>query len=78
CPAPQIQNGRVSVPKYSFTYKDTVSFKCKKGFTLRGHRTSQCQADRTWDPPIPVCEQGKWQHSDLLASQIPSQLLLPT
>ncbi|XP_053943634.1 complement receptor type 2 isoform X3 [Cuculus canorus] len=57
CPAPQIQNGRISVLKYRYTYKDTVSFKCHEGFTLRGHRTTWCQADKTWDPPIPTCEQ---------------------
>ncbi|XP_030329409.1 complement receptor type 2-like isoform X3 [Strigops habroptila] len=38
-------------------YKDTVSFKCHKGFTLRGNHTAQCQADKTWDPPVPACEQ---------------------
>ncbi|XP_065554659.1 complement receptor type 2-like isoform X2 [Lathamus discolor] len=57
CPAPNIQNGRVSVLKYHYTYKDTVSFKCHEGFTLRGNHTAQCQADKTWDPPVPVCEQ---------------------
>ncbi|NXJ88703.1 CR2 protein, partial [Corythaixoides concolor] len=70
CPVPQIRNGRVSVPKYLYTYKDTVRFKCRKGFTLRGHHRAQCQADKTWDPPVPVCEQGECQHSDLLALQI--------
>ncbi|XP_074019626.1 complement receptor type 1 [Numenius arquata] len=57
CPAPQIQNGSVFVLKYRYTYKDVVGFKCHQGFTLRGHSTSQCQANRTWDPPVPVCEQ---------------------
>ncbi|XP_042655840.1 complement receptor type 1 isoform X2 [Tyto alba] len=56
CPVPQIQNGKVSVLKYRYTYKDTVSFKCHKGFTLRGPHTAQCQADNSWDPPVPVCE----------------------
>ncbi|XP_065505748.1 complement receptor type 1 [Caloenas nicobarica] len=56
CPAPQIQNGRVSGLKYHYTYNDTVRFKCRKGFTLRGHRTARCQADKTWHPPVPVCE----------------------
>ncbi|NWH67297.1 CR2 protein, partial [Geococcyx californianus] len=71
CPAPQIQNGRVSFLKYRYIYKDTVSFKCHEGFTLRGHRTAQCQANKTWDPPLPVCERGKSQHPDLSALQIP-------
>uniref|UniRef100_A0A672V7M4 Sushi domain-containing protein n=1 Tax=Strigops habroptila TaxID=2489341 RepID=A0A672V7M4_STRHB len=59
CAVPQIQNGEVSVLKYRYMYKDTVSFKCHKGFTLRGNHTAQCQADKTWDPPVPACEQGK-------------------
>ncbi|XP_064894761.1 complement receptor type 1 isoform X4 [Columba livia] len=68
CPVPRIQNGRVSVLKYRYTYNDTVSFKCRKGFTLRGHRTARCQADKTWDPPVPVCEQDgmaeRYHHPD--------------
>ncbi|XP_059723558.1 complement receptor type 2 isoform X2 [Haemorhous mexicanus] len=57
CPAPQVQNGRVAVPKPRYTYGDSVTFKCRRGFTLRGHPTSQCQGDRRWHPPVPVCEQ---------------------
>uniref|UniRef100_A0A8B9BW11 Complement C3b/C4b receptor 1 (Knops blood group) n=1 Tax=Anser brachyrhynchus TaxID=132585 RepID=A0A8B9BW11_9AVES len=56
CPAPQIQNGRISVNKNRYRYKDTVSFTCHEGFTLRGHHTAQCTADRRWHPPVPVCE----------------------
>ncbi|NWW93634.1 CR2 protein, partial [Rhynochetos jubatus] len=77
CPVPQIQNGRVTVLKYRYTYKDTVSFKCHEGFTLRGHHTARCQANKTWDPPVPACEKGKCQHSDLLAFRIPPRLLPP-
>ncbi|OPJ89087.1 complement receptor type 1 isoform A [Patagioenas fasciata monilis] len=64
CPVPRIQSGRITVLKYRYTYNDTVSFKCRKGFTLRGHRTARCQADKTWDPPVPICEQesGAWSH----------------
>ncbi|XP_064354066.1 complement receptor type 1 isoform X2 [Dromaius novaehollandiae] len=58
CPVPKIQNGRISIRKNRYTYEDTVSFKCHEGFTLRGHHTVQCRADRTWDPPVPVCEWG--------------------
>ncbi|NWU62833.1 CR2 protein, partial [Pterocles burchelli] len=72
CPVPQIQNGRVSVVKHRYTYKDTVSFTCREGFTLRGNRTAQCQADRTWDPPVPVCEQGECPHPDPLADSSPT------
>ncbi|NWT74938.1 CR2 protein, partial [Prunella himalayana] len=70
CPAPQIQNGRVAVPKPRYTYRDSVTFKCHRGFTLRGHPTSQCQGDRRWHPPLPVCEQGKNQLLALLGLHI--------
>ncbi|NWY64023.1 C4BPA protein, partial [Erithacus rubecula] len=70
CPVPQIQNGRVAVPKPPYTYRDSVTFKCRRGFTLRGHPVSQCQGDRSWHPPPPVCEQGKEQLSALLGLHI--------
>ncbi|NXM18601.1 CR2 protein, partial [Ploceus nigricollis] len=71
CPAPQIQNGRVAVPKLRYTYRDSVTFKCRRGFTLRGHPTSHCQGDRRWHPPVPVCEQGKNQLLALSGLHIP-------
>ncbi|NWT11798.1 CR2 protein, partial [Vireo altiloquus] len=72
CPVPQIQNGRVTAPKPSYTYGDSVTFRCRRGFTLRGSRTSQCRGDSSWHPPVPVCEQGKEQHLGL-----PGFLLAP-
>lgn len=65
---PQIQNGRVSIPKQRYRYKDTVSFQCHEGFVLKGHPTAQCKADKTWDPPVPVCEQGEWHCRILLVA----------
>ncbi|NWH67294.1 CR2 protein, partial [Geococcyx californianus] len=66
CPVPQIPNGRiVSSPKAAYTHKDTVTFECEPGHILRGHRVVQCQLNNTWEPPVPVCEQGKCSHSAL-------------
>uniref|UniRef100_A0A8C3P8F1 Sushi domain-containing protein n=1 Tax=Chrysemys picta bellii TaxID=8478 RepID=A0A8C3P8F1_CHRPI len=66
CPAPQIQNGRrVSGDRHVYSYKDSVTFECDPGYTMKGHSLSQCQTDDTWDPPLPVCEPGKCQNSDL-------------
>ncbi|XP_039391795.1 complement receptor type 2-like isoform X2 [Mauremys reevesii] len=57
CPVPQIQNGRrVSGDRHVYSYKDSVTFECNPGYTMKGHSLSQCQADDTWDPPLPVCE----------------------
>ncbi|XP_029769682.1 complement receptor type 2 [Terrapene carolina triunguis] len=66
CPAPQIQNGRrVSGDRHVYWYKDSVTFECDPGYTMKGHSLSQCQTDDTWDPPLPICEPGKCQNSDL-------------
>ncbi|NXJ11508.1 CR2 protein, partial [Odontophorus gujanensis] len=60
CPAPQIQNGRiVPAPRSTYAHKDTVTFECEPGYTIRGPRVVQCQQNNTWHPPAPVCEQGK-------------------
>uniref|UniRef100_A0A674JWJ9 Sushi domain-containing protein n=1 Tax=Terrapene triunguis TaxID=2587831 RepID=A0A674JWJ9_9SAUR len=60
CIAPEIQHGR-KVAGHGPVYRprDTVRFECDPGYTLNGSRQIQCQDDRTWDPPVPVCIQGK-------------------
>uniref|UniRef100_A0A8C3HU19 Sushi domain-containing protein n=1 Tax=Chrysemys picta bellii TaxID=8478 RepID=A0A8C3HU19_CHRPI len=71
CPAPQIRNGRrVSGDRRVYSYKDSVTFECNPGYTMKGHSLSQCQTDDTWDPPLPVCEPGKCQNSDLFVLYI--------
>ncbi|NXL87305.1 CR2 protein, partial [Alectura lathami] len=60
CPAPQIQNGRiVPAPRSSYAPKDTITFECEPGYVIRGPSVVQCQLNNTWQPPVPVCEQGK-------------------
>uniref|UniRef100_A0A8C3MRK8 Uncharacterized protein n=1 Tax=Geospiza parvula TaxID=87175 RepID=A0A8C3MRK8_GEOPR len=50
------RNGRVVVLT-DLLFGSTVSYTCDEGgFTLRGHPMSQCQGDRRWHPPVPVCE----------------------
>uniref|UniRef100_A0A8C5JP90 Sushi domain-containing protein n=1 Tax=Junco hyemalis TaxID=40217 RepID=A0A8C5JP90_JUNHY len=58
CPAPQIQNGRVAVPKPRYTYGDSVTFKCHRGFTLRA--SIYCTASGAWSHPPPVCQGAFW------------------
>ncbi|NXQ94225.1 CR2 protein, partial [Sagittarius serpentarius] len=60
CPFPRVQYGkRVSVARYFYRTGDTVSFACNTGYALHGSRTSTCQADFRWNPPLPVCKKGK-------------------
>ncbi|NWV23168.1 CR2 protein, partial [Origma solitaria] len=59
CPVPQIRNGRIVAPRSAYAHRDTVTFECDPGYAIRGHRQVQCQPNNTWEPPVPVCEQGK-------------------
>ncbi|NWS47003.1 CR2 protein, partial [Probosciger aterrimus] len=63
CPVPWVQNGRIVSPRAVYTHKDTVAFECEPGYIIRGHRVVQCQLNSTWQPPVPVCEQGKCSNS---------------
>ncbi|NXQ22278.1 CR2 protein, partial [Peucedramus taeniatus] len=59
CPVPQIQHGRIVAARSAYAHRDTVTFECDPGYAIRGHREIQCQPNNTWEPPVPVCEQGK-------------------
>ncbi|XP_063096339.1 complement receptor type 2 [Cavia porcellus] len=57
CSAPHVANGyKISGKEAPFSYNDSVTFKCKNGFILKGSGRIRCKADSTWDPEIPVCE----------------------
>ncbi|XP_051004130.1 complement receptor type 2 [Acomys russatus] len=59
CPVPEIENGDVEPGlKHSFFLNDTVMFKCKPGFTMKGSSIVSCQPNNTWNPPLPTCFRG--------------------
>ncbi|XP_028615863.1 complement receptor type 2 isoform X3 [Grammomys surdaster] len=59
CPFPKIENGYVeSGFKRSFSLNDTVIFKCKSGFTMKGSSIVWCQPNSKWSPPLPTCFRG--------------------
>ncbi|XP_048665437.1 complement receptor type 2 isoform X7 [Marmota marmota marmota] len=59
CPFPEIENGIVeSGFKRSFFLNDTVMFKCKPGFTMKGNNMVWCQLNSKWNPPLPTCFRG--------------------
>ncbi|XP_067387548.1 complement receptor type 1-like [Emydura macquarii macquarii] len=55
CPKPEITNGRMTTQIRAFTHGVAVGFSCKAGYLLHGSNESQCQADNTWNPPVPSC-----------------------
>ncbi|XP_065447086.1 complement receptor type 2-like [Chrysemys picta bellii] len=59
CIAPEIQHGRkVAGRGPVYRPRDIVRFECDPGYTLNGSHQIQCQDDRTWAPPVPVCIQA--------------------
>ncbi|KAF7253690.1 Complement decay-accelerating factor [Varanus komodoensis] len=61
CSSPEIANGKiVAGASDTYAYNQKVVFDCKDGYRLVGSRESHCQADGTWDPPLPICERGKY------------------
>lgn len=59
CPFPLLQNGRqIAGFEKKFSYEATVTFECEEGFYMRGRDTVVCNANSTWEPPIPICIKG--------------------
>ncbi|XP_074178076.1 complement receptor type 2 isoform X2 [Rhinolophus sinicus] len=59
CPIPEVENGIMeSGFKHYFSLNDTVMFKCKPGFTMKGNNIVWCQPNSTWNPPLPKCFKG--------------------
>ncbi|NWY52531.1 CR1 protein, partial [Chionis minor] len=58
CENPGVENGKkLSGFSTEHSYKNTVTFECNPGYVLRGSRVVTCEADSTWKPPLPICEQ---------------------
>ncbi|XP_063155898.1 complement receptor type 1-like [Candoia aspera] len=56
CRRPNIQDGRVEdVFQASYSYNSRISFRCNSGYTLVGAAFVKCDADSTWNPPVPSC-----------------------
>ncbi|XP_023496558.2 complement receptor type 2-like isoform X1 [Equus przewalskii] len=59
CPVPEVENGIMeSGFRRSFSLNDTVMFKCKPGFTMKGSNIVWCQPNSKWNPPLPKCFKG--------------------
>ncbi|KAM9520376.1 complement component receptor 1-like protein isoform 1-T1 [Guaruba guarouba] len=57
CENPEVKNGRrLSGFGIRHAYKDTVTFKCNPGHFLNGSSVVTCEADSTWEPPLPTCD----------------------
>ena len=53
-PSDVISNGRMI--STDFTYDSTIHYVCDSGYYIDGPTSRTCQANKTWNNPIPVCE----------------------
>ncbi|XP_039702942.1 complement receptor type 2-like isoform X2 [Pteropus medius] len=59
CPVPKVENGIMeSGFRHLFFLNDTVMFKCKPGFIMKGSNIVWCQSNNKWNPPLPRCFKG--------------------
>ncbi|KFV91616.1 Complement receptor type 2, partial [Eurypyga helias] len=80
CPTPDTSHGRVVYQsKNGYTAGTRLRLACDSGYVLRGQDSTECQADMTWAPPLPVCDKvcgpppqiTNGQHSGLGQDQFP-------
>ncbi|NWU07712.1 C4BPA protein, partial [Cephalopterus ornatus] len=58
CENPYVKNGkRLSGFGLEHTYKNTVSFECNPGYKMNGNSVVTCEANSSWTPPLPTCDQ---------------------
>ncbi|XP_055981613.1 complement decay-accelerating factor [Sorex fumeus] len=61
CPEPpEIDHAVIQEPQDTYVYGQSVSYKCKPGFTLVGENVIHCTAEAghgAWSSPYPVCKE---------------------
>ncbi|NWI48268.1 CR1L protein, partial [Picathartes gymnocephalus] len=58
CENPQVKNGKkLSGLGTEYTYGDKVGFECDPGYSMNGSSVVTCDANSTWTPPLPTCDQ---------------------
>ncbi|NXT71781.1 CR1L protein, partial [Chaetops frenatus] len=57
CEDPRVENGiKTAGFGSSYSYKNSVVFKCNQGYSMVGADVITCEENNTWVPPKPTCE----------------------
>ncbi|XP_044870376.1 membrane cofactor protein-like [Mauremys mutica] len=60
CPNPVIEHGKqISIRQTEYIIGNRIEFQCESGYILKGSKSIECQANGTWDPPMPSCIKGE-------------------
>ncbi|XP_013383226.1 sushi, von Willebrand factor type A, EGF and pentraxin domain-containing protein 1 [Lingula anatina] len=54
CPTPPVIANAIVVGE-NFSFAESITYVCNKGFELRGHAIRTCQADKTWSRGVTQC-----------------------
>ncbi|XP_017596586.1 PREDICTED: C4b-binding protein alpha chain-like [Corvus brachyrhynchos] len=58
CENPEVTNGKkLSGFRSEYMYGDQVSFECNPGYSMKGSSAVTCDANSTWTPPLPTCDE---------------------
>uniref|UniRef100_A0A8C7ECQ3 Membrane cofactor protein-like n=1 Tax=Nothoprocta perdicaria TaxID=30464 RepID=A0A8C7ECQ3_NOTPE len=56
CDNLQVQHGKkITGFGPSYSYKDSITFECDPGYSMKGSQTISCLENSTWHPPKPTC-----------------------
>lgn len=59
CENPEVINGKKSSGfRSEYMYGDKVSFECNPGYSMKGSSVVTCDANSTWTPPLPICDEN--------------------
>ncbi|KAM4759668.1 C4b-binding protein alpha chain-like isoform 1-T1 [Cyanocitta cristata] len=59
CENPEVINGKKSSGfRSEYTYGHKVSFECNPGYSMKGSSVVTCDANSTWTPPLPICDEN--------------------
>ncbi|XP_012872798.1 PREDICTED: C4b-binding protein alpha chain-like [Dipodomys ordii] len=78
CAKPKILNGKLSVEKDQYVNPETITVLCDPGYRMVGSQKISCSENKSWNPPVPKCEQEIPEDRDVVLAGRKFLQCLPT